>query len=135
MSTTGRSVAAAAAAARRAATPVPLPSDPAGTRDAATRCALAAVRGAVADPETLATAIVNDAILDVGVRGARGARRVRRAVPEPRRGATVETATLSFIQDRAERMFAVSGAHGTCRFSSDAHTIHTLASCWHPPIF
>ena len=104
MSTTGRSVAAAAAAARRAATPVPLPSDPAGTRDAATRCALAAVRGAVADPETLATAIVNDAILDVGVRGARGARRVRRAVPEPRRGATVETATLSFIQDRAERM-------------------------------
>jgi len=132
MSTTGRSVAAAAAAARRAATPVPLPSDPAGTRDAATRCALAAVRGAVADPETLATAIVNDAILDVGVRGARGARRVRRAVPEPRRGATVETATLSFIQDRAERMFAVSGAHGTCRFSN---TIHTLASCWHPPIF
>ena len=80
MSTTGRSVAAAAAAARRAATPLPLPSDPAGTRDAATRCALEAVRGARADPETLATAIVNDAILDVGVRGAHGARRVRRAV-------------------------------------------------------
>ena len=108
MSTTGRSVAAAAAAARRAATPVPLPSDPAGTRDAATRCALAAVRGAVADPETLATAIVNDAILDVGVRGARGARRVRRAVPEPRRGATVETATLSFIQDRVSGAWHVS---------------------------
>ena len=80
MSTTGRSVAAAAAAARRAATPLPLPSDPFGTRDAATRCALEAVRGARADPETLATAIVNDAILDVGVRGAHGARRVRRAV-------------------------------------------------------
>lgn len=121
MSTTGRSVAAAAAAARRAATPVPLPSDPAGTRDAATRCALAAVRGAVADPETLATAIVNDAILDVGVRGARGARRVRRAVPEPRRGATVETATLSFIQDRAERMAPVISGAGTCRFSNITH--------------
>ena len=102
ISTTGRSVAAAAAAARRAATPMPLPSDPAGTRDAATRCALEAVRGARADPETLATAIVNDAILDVGVRGAHGARRVRRAVarleqPPSRR----DFSWLSFIQRRS----------------------------------
>ena len=132
MSTTGRSVAAAAAAARRAATPLPLPGDPFGTRDAATRCALAAVRGAVADPETLATAIVNDAILDVGVRGARGARRVRRAVPEPRRGATVETATLSFIQDRAERM----GRQWRLARVGFPALIHTrVLVCWHPPIF
>ena len=118
MSTTGRSVAAAAAAARRAATPLPLPSDPAGTRDAAhNRCALAAVRGAVADPETLATAIVNDAILDVGVRGARGARRVRRAVPEPRRGATVETAS-ALVYPRSRRADGPSVARGTCRFSN-----------------
>jgi len=124
MSTTGRSVAAAAAAARRAATPVPLPSDPAGTRDAATRCALAAVRGAVADPETLATAIVNDAILDVGVRGARGARRVRRAVPEPRRGATVETARrLSRLSKIAPSGWPVISGAGTCRFSNNiTHT-------------
>jgi hypothetical protein len=104
MSTTGRSVAAAAAAARRAATPLPLPGDPFGTRDAATRCALEAVRGARADPETLATAIVNDAILDVGVRGAHGARRVRRAVA--RRGTRShrrdgDFSWLSFIQRRS----------------------------------
>ena len=105
MSTTGRSVAAAAAAARRAATPLPLPNDPFGTRDAATRCALEAVTFvARADPETLATAIVNDAILDVGVRGAHGARRVQRAVARRRAATGVldgDFSWLSFIQRRS----------------------------------
>ena len=104
MSTTGRSVAAAAAAARRAATPLPLPNDPFGTRDAATRCALEAVTFvARADPETLATAIVNDAILDVGVRGAHGARRVQRAVARLEQPPVLDGdfSWLSFIQRRS----------------------------------
>ena len=130
MSTTGRSVAAAAAAARRAATPLPLPNDPFGTRDAATRCALEAVTFvARADPETLATAIVNDAILDVGVRGAHGARRVRRAVARleqpPEFSTAISPGSRLSNEDRARVKPGGSGRSadrqcvafvGTCRF-------------------
>ena len=127
MSTTGRSVAAAAAAARRAATPLPLPNDPFGTRDAATRCALEAVRGARADPETLATAIVNDAILDVGVRGAHGARRVQRAVARleqpPEFSTAISPGSRLSNEDRARVKPGGSGRPTMCSF------------CWHLSIF